>query len=109
MPLQIVEPIIREWRDYRRLSTIYARISEALARIEPSLPMLEDSAEIWTSPLMKWVDLKKIVGDGGGGAFIVRHDNYGRACRSIVRYRFLLSICRFACLARASRQCNHGL
>lgn len=67
MPLQIVEPIIREWRDYRRLSTIYARISEALARIEPSLPMLEDSAEIWTSPLMKWVDLKKIVGDGGGG------------------------------------------
>uniref|UniRef100_A0A8L8KVX2 HECT-type E3 ubiquitin transferase n=1 Tax=Heligmosomoides polygyrus TaxID=6339 RepID=A0A8L8KVX2_HELPZ len=48
----IVEPIIREWRDYRRLSTIYARISEALARIEPSVPMLEDSAEIWTSPLM---------------------------------------------------------
>ncbi|WKX95563.1 hypothetical protein Q1695_012204 [Nippostrongylus brasiliensis] len=48
----IVEPIIREWRDYRRLSTIYARISEALGRIEPSLPIVDDSADIWTSPLM---------------------------------------------------------
>ncbi|WKY16077.1 hypothetical protein Q1695_001063 [Nippostrongylus brasiliensis] len=48
----IVEPIIREWLDYRRLSTIYARISEALGRIEPSLPIVDDSADIWTSPLM---------------------------------------------------------
>ncbi|KAK5980387.1 putative Dock-9, partial [Trichostrongylus colubriformis] len=49
---RIVEPIIREWRDYRRLSTIYARLSDALARIEPTIPVLEDSADIWTSPLM---------------------------------------------------------
>ncbi|VDO33129.1 unnamed protein product [Haemonchus placei] len=49
---RIVEPIIREWRDYRRLSTIYARLSDALARIEPTIPVLEDAADIWTSPLM---------------------------------------------------------
>ncbi|KAK6060204.1 hypothetical protein COOONC_02136 [Cooperia oncophora] len=52
---RIVEPIIREWRDYRRLSTIYARLSDALARIEPTIPVLEDAADIWTSPLMKCV------------------------------------------------------
>ncbi|KJH41274.1 dedicator of cytokinesis [Dictyocaulus viviparus] len=48
---QIVEPIVTEWRDYRRLSTIHARISDALARVEPTISVVEDTADAWMSPL----------------------------------------------------------
>ncbi|EYC06394.1 hypothetical protein Y032_0076g1034 [Ancylostoma ceylanicum] len=48
---RIVEPIVREWRDYRRLGAIYARLSEALGRIEPTVSITEDTADAWLSPL----------------------------------------------------------
>ncbi|VDM71098.1 unnamed protein product [Strongylus vulgaris] len=48
---KIVEPIVREWRDYRRLGAIYARLSEALGRIEPTVSITEDAADVWLSPL----------------------------------------------------------
>ncbi|CAJ0607791.1 unnamed protein product [Cylicocyclus nassatus] len=48
---RIVEPIVREWRDYRRLGAIYARLSEALGRIEPTVCITEDAADVWPSPL----------------------------------------------------------
>ncbi|ETN73561.1 dedicator of cytokinesis [Necator americanus] len=48
---RIVEPIVRDWRDYRRLGAIYARLSEALSRIEPTVTITEDTADAWLSPL----------------------------------------------------------
>uniref|UniRef100_A0A1I7WWD4 DOCKER domain-containing protein n=1 Tax=Heterorhabditis bacteriophora TaxID=37862 RepID=A0A1I7WWD4_HETBA len=50
---KIIEPIVREWRDFRRLSSIHARLSDSLSRIEPTISVVEDTADAWMSPLRR--------------------------------------------------------
>ena len=52
--LQVIDPILREWRDFARLSTMHGRLSDALARIEPCVPVVEEVADMWTSPLRRY-------------------------------------------------------
>ncbi|CAI4226264.1 unnamed protein product [Auanema sp. JU1783] len=48
---KVIEPTLREWRDFRRLASIHARLSDCLSRIEPSVSIVEENSDAWLSPL----------------------------------------------------------
>ncbi|PAV58058.1 hypothetical protein WR25_24617 [Diploscapter pachys] len=48
---KIIEPILFDWHEYGRLSSMHSRIGAAIARIEPTHSLREHPSDLWPSPL----------------------------------------------------------